>query len=99
MKSEPIGRFQGVATSADLKTTAVELNAFFDFTSGGVNGSTISISGRNPLVMNGVIELPVVGGTGMFRFARGYVIKNYTTIVENEYVLVESTIYVTYMDN
>ncbi|KAL2254861.1 UNVERIFIED_CONTAM: Dirigent protein 21 [Sesamum indicum] len=99
MKSEPIGRLQGVATSADLKTTAVDLNAYFYFTSGGVNGSTISISGRNPVVKNGEIELPIVGGTGMFRFARGYAIKNYTSIVENEYLLVECTIYMTYMDN
>ncbi|KAL0422886.1 UNVERIFIED_CONTAM: Dirigent protein 18 [Sesamum latifolium] len=66
MKSEPIGRFQGVATSADLKTTAVALNANFYFTSGGVNGSTISISGRNP-IMKGARELAIVGGTGMFR--------------------------------
>ncbi|KAL0383962.1 UNVERIFIED_CONTAM: Dirigent protein 21 [Sesamum radiatum] len=99
LKSEPIGRFQGVATSADLKATAADLNAYFYFMSAGVNGSTISISGRNPVVMNGVFELAIVGGTGMFRFARGYVIKNYTTIVENEYQLVECTIYVTYMDN
>ncbi|KAL0356602.1 UNVERIFIED_CONTAM: Dirigent protein 11 [Sesamum calycinum] len=97
IKSKAIGRFQGVATSADLKTTAVALNANFYFTWGSVNGSTISIWGRNP-IMKGARELAIVGGTGMFRFARGYVISNYTSIVENEYLVVECTIYVTYMD-
>ncbi|KAL2937169.1 Dirigent protein 23 [Bienertia sinuspersici] len=33
--------------------------------------STVVIFGRN-LVMNPVRELPVVGGTGVFRMARGY---------------------------
>ncbi|KAK4437655.1 Dirigent protein 8 [Sesamum alatum] len=91
--------YEGVFTSAGLKTTALAGNAYFYFTSGRINGSTISILGRDPIVMNRPLEMPIVGGTGMFRFARGYVIKNYTSIVENEYLLVQCTMYVTYMDN
>ncbi|KAL2254860.1 dirigent protein 11-like [Sesamum indicum] len=98
IKSKPIGRFQGIGASADLKTTAVALNANLYFTSGGVNGSTISVSGRSALMEGRRRELAIVGGTGMFRFAKGYAITNYTTIVENEYLLVECTVYVTYMD-
>ncbi|CAN0922745.1 Dirigent protein 1 [Linum grandiflorum] len=34
-------------------------------------GSTFSVLGRNP-IMSAVREMPVVGGTGGFRMARGY---------------------------
>ncbi|PKI26287.1 hypothetical protein CRG98_049024, partial [Punica granatum] len=44
----------------------------FVFIEGKYNGSTITILGRNP-VFNAVREMPVVGGSGLFRFARGYV--------------------------
>ncbi|KAL2337671.1 hypothetical protein Fmac_012117 [Flemingia macrophylla] len=40
-------------------------------TQGKYNGSTIAIMGRNVL-LNKVRELPVVGGSGLFRFAKGY---------------------------
>ncbi|CAN6703306.1 unnamed protein product [Malus baccata var. baccata] len=33
----------------------------------------LSVIGRNPM-MNDVREMPIVGGTGLFRFARGYVL-------------------------
>ncbi|CAN7083732.1 unnamed protein product [Brassica oleracea var. botrytis] len=36
------------------------------------NGSTITIFGRNT-AMSEVREMPIVGGSGIFRFARGYV--------------------------
>ncbi|KAG5539149.1 hypothetical protein RHGRI_019639 [Rhododendron griersonianum] len=38
---------------------------------GPYNGSSISVLGRNP-VLNDVREFPVVGGSGLFRLARGY---------------------------
>ncbi|KAL0365168.1 UNVERIFIED_CONTAM: Dirigent protein 4 [Sesamum angustifolium] len=56
--SEEIGRVQGVVTSADLN---------FVFTTGGFNGSTISVVGRNQIT-NEQRELAVVGGTGVFRY-------------------------------
>ncbi|PQQ15980.1 dirigent protein 22 [Prunus yedoensis var. nudiflora] len=43
----------------------------FVFVEGMYKGSTISILGRNP-VLNNVREMPIIGGTGLFRFARGY---------------------------
>ncbi|KAL3746303.1 hypothetical protein ACJRO7_015284 [Eucalyptus globulus] len=41
------------------------------FTEGKYNGSTLSVLGRNA-VFSGVREMSIVGGSGLFRFARGY---------------------------
>ncbi|RXH93937.1 hypothetical protein DVH24_016004 [Malus domestica] len=35
------------------------------------NGSTVSIRGRNPY-MEAIREMPIVGGSGVFQYARGY---------------------------
>ncbi|KHN26493.1 hypothetical protein glysoja_043655 [Glycine soja] len=43
----------------------------FAFIEGKYNGSTITILGRN-CVFHKVREMPVIGGSGLFRFARGY---------------------------
>jgi hypothetical protein len=40
------------------------------------NGSTLSILGRNPGATSRVRGFPVVGGSGVFRFARGYALAN-----------------------
>ncbi|KAB1227907.1 Dirigent protein 19 [Morella rubra] len=44
----------------------------FAFTEGKYNGSTISVPGRNAVYAK-VREMAVIGGSGLFRFARGYV--------------------------
>ncbi|XP_073308319.1 dirigent protein 21-like [Primulina huaijiensis] len=72
--SGELGRFQGLITSSDLKTVALTININIVFTSGKYNGSTLSIFGRNQLQDATVRELPVVGGTGVFRMARGFAI-------------------------
>ncbi|KAI3446230.1 hypothetical protein Pfo_002895 [Paulownia fortunei] len=96
--SEEVGRIQGLITSADLETSALAMNLNFVFTSGQYNGSTISILGRNQ-ILNKERELPVVGGTGVFRFARGYAITStYSYDVETNYGVLEYTIHVTYVD-
>ncbi|RZC59783.1 hypothetical protein C5167_007082 [Papaver somniferum] len=51
---------------------AVVMSMTFAFTAGEYNGSTISIAGRNT-VMSVVRQMSISGGTGVFRFARGYV--------------------------
>lgn len=43
----------------------------FAFLEGMYYGSTISIRGRNQILQK-VREMPVVGGSGMFRFSHGY---------------------------
>lgn len=69
--SRLVGRAQGMYGLADQTQTALTMVMNFAFSDGDFKGSTLSILGRNP-VLEGVRELPVVGGTGAFRFAKGY---------------------------
>ncbi|KAL0383964.1 UNVERIFIED_CONTAM: Dirigent protein 11 [Sesamum radiatum] len=101
LNSEPVGRFQGFYFVSDLRTTSYTMVITYYFTSGPgrLNGSTISILGREP-IMQPQRELPVVGGSGLFRFASGYnIISTFAIVVPNEYLILESTIYVTYKDD
>ncbi|CAA0839779.1 Dirigent protein 23 [Striga hermonthica] len=70
-ESRVIGRAQGLysMSSRDLSSLLMVMN--FEFTKGKYNGSSLSVLGRNPF-LEAMRELPVVGGSGIFRFARGY---------------------------
>ncbi|XP_073101950.1 dirigent protein 21-like [Elaeis guineensis] len=71
--SKLVGRAQGlhVFASRDSADTALLLTTNLVFTEGKYNGSTLSILARDAIFAP-VRELPVVGGTGEFRLARGY---------------------------
>ncbi|KAE9603139.1 hypothetical protein Lal_00018674 [Lupinus albus] len=72
LSSKVVGRAQGfyaVTSRTDLELTMIQNFNFFE---GKYNGSTISILGRD-VALNETRELPVVGGSGVFRFAKGYV--------------------------
>ena len=72
LNSTVIGRAQGIyAASSQHKELSLLMTLTYAFTGGSYNGSSISVVGRNP-VMSEVREMPVVGGTGIFRLARGY---------------------------
>uniref|UniRef100_A0A0D9XXE3 Dirigent protein n=1 Tax=Leersia perrieri TaxID=77586 RepID=A0A0D9XXE3_9ORYZ len=70
-KSTPVGRAQGTYISAGKDKLAFLMNMNFVFQSGRYNGSAVAIMGRNE-VFSAVREMAVVGGTGVFRWARGY---------------------------
>ncbi|KAK4268505.1 hypothetical protein QN277_025155 [Acacia crassicarpa] len=72
LSSKLVGRAQGFYASASQSEFALLMVMNFAFIEGKCNGSTITVLGRNP-VFNKVREMPVIGGTGVFRFARGYV--------------------------
>ncbi|GAB4856113.1 Dirigent protein 19 [Ancistrocladus abbreviatus] len=72
LSSKLIGRAQGFYASASLEEVALLMAMNFAFEEGKYNGSTITVLGRNT-VFSKVREMPVIGGTGLFRFARGYV--------------------------
>jgi hypothetical protein len=69
--SKLVGRAQGIYASASQSELSFLMALNFVFTEGKYNGSTLSILGRNS-VLSGIREMPVVGGSGLFRFARGY---------------------------
>ncbi|OMO58752.1 Plant disease resistance response protein [Corchorus capsularis] len=72
INSTLVGRAQGLyGMSSQEKELSLIMTLTYSLTTGPYNGSTFSVLGRNP-VMNQVREMPVVGGTGKFRLARGY---------------------------
>ncbi|KAL2460043.1 Dirigent protein 11 [Abeliophyllum distichum] len=95
--STELGRAQGLITFADLKQSALAMNINFVFSTGKYNGSTLCILGRNP-ILEMDRELPIVGGTGVFRMARGYSISNtYSYDPIQDYGVLEYTFYVAYV--
>lgn len=68
--SEPVGRAQGLYGSADQDSFGLVMTINFVFTGKEFNGSTLSVLGRNP-ILETYREMPIVGGTGAFRLARG----------------------------
>ncbi|KAL8137149.1 hypothetical protein V2J09_003150 [Rumex salicifolius] len=73
--SEELGRAQGMYGSSDQKERAFITGLSFVFTAGPYNGSTLSMLGRNPILRKNH-ELPIVGGTGVFRLATGVAVLN-----------------------
>ncbi|KAM7505574.1 hypothetical protein LguiB_004478 [Lonicera macranthoides] len=71
LTSKMVGRAQGIYASAAQDEMGFLMVLNYAFVEGKYNGSTLSILGRNP-VMSEMREMPIVGGSGLFRFARGY---------------------------
>ncbi|PON93545.1 Disease resistance response protein [Trema orientale] len=72
LSSKLLGKAQGFYGLASQDEAALLMAMNFYFVQGKYNGSTITILGRNQ-VFHKVREMPVIGGSGLFRFARGYV--------------------------
>ncbi|KAB2616425.1 dirigent protein 22-like [Pyrus ussuriensis x Pyrus communis] len=72
MSSKLLGRAQGFYGSASQKEAGLLMAMNFAFIQGKYNGSTITVLGRNQ-VFNKVREMLVIGGSGLFWFATGYV--------------------------
>ncbi|EYU40431.1 hypothetical protein ABFS82_14G120800 [Erythranthe guttata] len=71
--SKEVGRIQGIIGLTDFHEKALVMLLNLVFTEGEYKGSTLSVLGRNPLHEK-IREVPIVGGTGAFRMARGYAI-------------------------
>ncbi|KAG0502663.1 hypothetical protein HPP92_002735 [Vanilla planifolia] len=93
--SRLVGRAQGFYASASQESLGFLVAMNLAFVEGKYNGSTLTILGRNQ-VLTRVREMPILGGTKAFRYARGYVqartrsldLKTRDTVVEyNCYVL------------
>ncbi|XP_004514253.3 dirigent protein 22-like [Cicer arietinum] len=72
LSSKVVGKSQGFYASASQDEVGLFMAMNFAFIERQYNGSTISILGRN-CVFHKVREMPIIGGSGIFRFARGYV--------------------------
>ncbi|XP_062167617.1 dirigent protein 22-like [Alnus glutinosa] len=71
LSSKLVGRAQGIYASASQTEVGFLMVLNFAFMEGKYNGSSLSVLGRN-VILSAVRELPIVGGSGLFRFARGY---------------------------
>ncbi|XVF55970.1 hypothetical protein PTKIN_Ptkin06aG0078600 [Pterospermum kingtungense] len=71
VNSKPVGRAQGIYALASQTDASLLMVYTFAFMEGKYNGSSLSVMGRNS-VFEAVRELPIVGGSGLFRFARGH---------------------------
>ncbi|KAB2607903.1 dirigent protein 22-like [Pyrus ussuriensis x Pyrus communis] len=69
--SKLVGKAQGIYAVASQSEVGFLMALNFVFVEGKYNGSTLSVLGRNA-VFSTVREMPIVGGSGLFRFARGY---------------------------
>ncbi|XP_019155396.1 PREDICTED: dirigent protein 22-like [Ipomoea nil] len=72
LSSKMVGKAQGFYASAAQQELGLLMVMNFAFVEGKYNGSTFTVAGRNP-VFNKVREMSVIGGSGLFRLARGYV--------------------------
>ncbi|KAF3338422.1 dirigent protein 22-like protein [Carex littledalei] len=93
VKSKLVGRAQGFYAAAGLKNVGLLMAMNFVLTDGKYNGSTIAILGHNE-VFSPVREMPIVGGSGLFRFARGYVQARTNSLEKSGDAVVEYNVFV-----
>ncbi|XP_022754046.1 dirigent protein 19-like [Durio zibethinus] len=94
LSSKMVGRAQGFYALSSQEEIGLLMSMNFAFTQGKYNGSTITVLGRN-IVFNKVREMPVIGGSGLFRFARGYVqARTHTFNLKTGDAIVEYSCYV-----
>ncbi|KAK9079050.1 hypothetical protein SSX86_000719 [Deinandra increscens subsp. villosa] len=92
--SRVLGRAQGFYGLASRDEIGLVMVMNFVFVTGRYNGSTLTVLGRNP-VLQKTREMPVIGGTGLLRFARGYVqATTYTFNTQTRDAIVKYNVYV-----
>ncbi|KAL1540946.1 Dirigent protein 19 [Salvia divinorum] len=94
LSSKAVGKAQGFYGLASQEELGFLMAMNFFFTTGKYNGSSITILGRNA-VFDHVREMPIIGGAGLFRWARGYVqARTHDLDLKSGDTTVEYTIYV-----
>ncbi|XP_073013496.1 dirigent protein 21-like [Typha latifolia] len=92
--SKLLGRAQGLYAFVGKDKLALLVAMNLAFMDGKYNDSTITILGRNEVVTP-VREMPVIGGSGLFRLARGYALaKTYYFNTTTGDTVVEYDVYV-----
>ncbi|XP_059625422.1 dirigent protein 19-like [Cornus florida] len=94
LSSKLVGRAQGFYTLSSQQEISLLMAMNFVFVEGKYNGSTITVLGRNT-VLNKFREMPVIGGSGLFRLARGFArLKTYKFDIKSGTATVEYNVYV-----
>ncbi|KAL1540453.1 dirigent protein 21-like [Salvia divinorum] len=94
INSEQVARVQGTAAYAGLQAFVIALNMNFYITSGEFNRSTLGMAGHITAA-DRLREVPMIGGTGAFRLARGYADSSiYSIDLATGYSVLEYKIYV-----
>lgn len=91
--SAAVGRAQGLYMMSSQSGAVLTVVANLALTAGGYNGSSIAVMGRDDIAAD-VRELNVVGGTGRFRMATGYVLWR-TASMSGPDATIELDVYVT----
>ena len=73
--SKVIGRAQGLYGSSSMEEPCDVVAMNLIFTHGPYNGSALTVLGYNP-ILHPNREMPVIGGSGVFRLARGIALLN-----------------------
>jgi len=95
--SKLIGRAQGILPRVSKEEIASLVAANFVFTEGKYNGSTLDVFGRAVLASDRR-EWSIIGGSGQFRLARGYVLGKKLSSPAGS-LLIELDIYVLHNKN
>ncbi|KAG0502662.1 hypothetical protein HPP92_002734 [Vanilla planifolia] len=96
--SQLVGRAQGLYASAAQDSMGLLMVMNFVFVNGKFNGSTLTILGRNQIFTK-LREMPILGGTKAFRFARGYVqARTHSFDLVTKNAVVEYNCYVLHID-
>ncbi|XP_071719293.1 dirigent protein 11-like [Rutidosis leptorrhynchoides] len=93
LKSKIVGRAQGMHVASDQESFSIVMALSFEFTDGEYNGSTLSLLGRNQVLFP-KNEIPIVGGSGVFRFSLGYAIMQTFKFIPNLYGILEMDFYI-----
>ncbi|KAG6410999.1 hypothetical protein SASPL_129072 [Salvia splendens] len=94
LSSRAVGRAQGMYALSDMGDAGDLVVFNLVFAEGRFNGSTLTVVGRDA-VLSAEREVPVIGGTGVFRFARGYArTRTHLLDVKRGYVVEEYHVYV-----
>ncbi|XP_011073065.1 dirigent protein 22-like [Sesamum indicum] len=96
--SKLVGKAQGLYASASQEELGLLMTMNFVLMAGKYNGSTITVVGRNA-AFHKVREMPVIGGSGLFRFARGYAqARTHTLDLKTGDATVEYNVYVMHIE-
>lgn len=95
LNSKLVGQAQGFYASTSQSEFVLLMAMNLVITEGKYNGSTITIMGRNRALSKVSREMPVIGGSGIFRFARGYaLVKTHSSDPKTMQATVEYNVYV-----